>query len=181
VADIKAEIAAGNSVLVLSQFPVALTKVIRLLSDANVQHRSYSTFDFAQLCEAAPGTVWVGLARAFQPTAQISGVTKCDLTILVLEHHPRRSEDQALLDAAATLSCSAEVCFNLSLDDPLLVHFQGEAIQKLFRTMRIDEGDFISNRLITTAVASAQEKMESVVPQDLQAESIEDWFKYNIR
>lgn len=38
-----------------------------------------------------------------------------------------------------------------------------------------------SHSLITTAIANAQEKIESGVTQDLQSESIEDWFRYNVR
>ena len=128
VSDIRSEIEAGNNVLVLSHFPVALTKLIRRLTDANIQHRSYSAYDVAQLCEAAPGTVWVGTARAFQPpsdAAHVPGRTRQGLKILILEHHPRRSKDQALLDFAEQLACEPEVRFYFSLDDPLLLHFNG--------------------------------------------------------
>ena len=179
---IKFAIAAGSNTLVLSHFPSSLTRLIRLLSDANIQHRSYSTYDAAQLCEASPGTVWVGLARSFQApvTLHLSGPNKAPLKILVLEHHPRRSQDQALLDFAARLSCQTEVCFYSSLDDPLLVHFNGDSIQKLFKRMGVDEGECISHHMVTKAIVSAQEKIESEVMKDLQAESIEDWFKYNL-
>lgn len=183
VGDVRSAIEAGNNVLVLSHFPVSLTKLIRLLSEANIQHRSYSAFDAAQLCEAAPGTVWVGLARAFQapPAIHVSGSNKAPLKILVLEHHPRRSKDQALLDFAEKLTCETEVCFHFALDDPLLLHFNGDSIQTLVKKMGIDESETLSHPLITKAMAKAQEKLESSVPQDLQAESIEDWFRYNIR
>lgn len=182
VSDMRSEIEAGNNVLVLSHFPVSLTKLIRLLSDANIQHRSYSSFDAAQLCEASSGTVWVGLARAFQapPAMHVSGANKAPLKILVLEHHPLRSKDQALLDFAEKLSCEPEVCFYFALDDPLLLHFNGDSIQTLFKKIGIDESETLSHPLITKAMANAQEKLESSVPQDLQAESIEDWFKYNL-
>lgn len=182
VADIRAEIEAGNNVLVLSHFPVALTKLIRSLTNANIQHRSYAAYDVAQLCEAAPGTVWVGTARAFQPppTLHTSGPNKAGLKLLILEHHPRRSKDQALLDFAAHLACEPEVRFYFSLDDPLLLHFNGNSIQSLFRKMGIDEAEYLSHSLITTAIANAQEKIESRVTQYLQSESIEDWFRYNL-
>lgn len=183
VGDIRSEIEAGNNVLILSHFPVALTKLIRSLTDAGIKHRSYSAYDMAQLCEAAPGTVWVGAARAFQPppTLFTSAANKAALKVLILEHHPRRSKDQALLDFAAQLSCEPEVRFHFSLDDPLLVHFNGNSIQLLFKKLGIDEDEYISHHLITTAIANAQEKIESQVKQDLQAESIDDWFKYNFR
>ena len=182
VSDISSEVAAGNNLLILSHFPIALTKLIQSLTEASIQHRSYSAYDVAQLCEAAPGTVWVGSARAFQAPSKLhaSGPNKTALKILILEHHPRRSKDQALLDFAAQLSCEPEVRFYFSLDDPLLLHFNGDAIQRLFKKMGIDESESVSHPLITKAMANAQEKLESSVPQDLQAESIEDWFRYNL-
>lgn len=183
VGDIRSEIEAGNNVLVLSHFAGALTKLIHRLTDAKIQHRSYSTYDVAQLCEVAPGTVWVGTARAFQPPPRLhtSGPNKAGLNILILEHHPRRSKDQALLDFAARLACEPEVRFYFSLDDPLLLHFNGNSIQSLFRKMGIDEAEYLSHPLITTAIANAQSKIESLVTQDLQSESIEDWFRYNLK
>ena len=181
--DISSAITAGNNVLVLSHFPVALTKLIRRLSDANIQHRSYSTYDAPQLCEATPGTLWVGLTRAFQapPAIHVSGANKAQLKIIILEHHPLRSKDQALLDFAEKLSCSPEMCFYFALDDPLLVHFNGDSMQRLLKKIGLNESETLSHPLITKAMANAQEKIESSVPQDLQTESIEDWFRYNIR
>jgi preprotein translocase subunit SecA len=182
LSDIHSEIEAGNNVLVLSHFPVALTKLIRRLTDANIQHRSYTAYDVAQLCEAAPGTVWVGSARAFQApsTLHTFGPNKAALKVLILEHHPRRSKDQALLEFAEQLACDPEVRFYFSLDDPLLLHFNN-SIQSLFRKMGIDEAECLSHSLITKAIANAQENIESRVTQDLQSESIEDWFRYNLK
>ena len=43
-----------------------------------------------------------------------------------------------------------------------------------------DEETCLSNSMITTAIRRAQEKIESQVARDLAAESIDDWFKYNL-
>ncbi|HEU4479235.1 MAG TPA: hypothetical protein VFR80_12010, partial [Pyrinomonadaceae bacterium] len=61
-----------------------------------------------------------------------------------------------------------------------LLHFNGDSMQRLLKKIGIDESETLSHPLITKAMANAQEKIESSVPQDLQTESIEDWFKYNI-
>jgi len=153
------------------------------MREAAVQHQSFSTYDSSLLCSAPAGTVWTGLGRAFSsPTApQMAGSGAIKLKILVVEHHPQASKDQALLDTAAKLSCQVELCFHFSLDDPMLRHFNGDAIQKLFKTLGIAETESLSHPLITTAIRSAQEKIETLVRKDLQTESIEDWFKYNLR
>jgi preprotein translocase subunit SecA len=174
--------AAAKSTLILSHFPASLTKLNRLLSKSGVTTRTFSISDASHLCAAEPGAVWTGSARAFaaaNPTS-VGAPAKSQLQIIVLEHHPRRSQDQALIEAASRLSCNGELCFCFSLDDPLLLHFNGESSQKLFKRMGIDENESLSHHLITTAIRSAQEKIERQVRRDLQAESIEDWFRYNL-
>lgn len=180
--EVRANATDGNSVLVLSHFPSSLSKLTRLLRDRNIQQRNFSTYESAQLCAAPAATVWTGLARAFQAPSvmQTSSGTPTGLKIFIVEHHPLQSKDQELLETAAKLLGQVELCFHFSLDDPLLLHFNGESIQTLFKRMGIDESECLSHHLITTAIRGAQEKIESQMMRDLQAESIEDWFKYNL-
>lgn len=180
--DARAESEQGTVVLVLSHFPSSLTKLTALMREASVPHQNFSTYDSSLLCSATPGTLWTGLARAFSsPHAPQVTSLGPKLKILVIEHHPRASKDQELMDVSAKLSCQVELCFYFSLDDPLLRHFNGDAIQKLFKTLGIAESESLSHPLITTAIRSAQEKIERQVMKDLQTESIEDWFRYNLR
>lgn len=180
--EVQAIAAENRNVLVLSHFQSNLSRVERLLRERNVSYQKFSSYDSSALGSAPFGTVRLGLARAFEPlnSLQLEPEPAARLQVLISEHHPRQSKDQAVIDAAAKLACQSELCFYFSLDDPLLRHFNGDSIQKLFRQLRIDESECISHHLITTAIRGAQEKIESQVPRDLQTESIEDWFKYNL-
>lgn len=196
--EIAAGKAAGANVLLLAHFDGTLADVEAALRARAIESKRFSQFDSAVLCSAGAGNVWSGLARSFQvPHAGVPdewGATRLQtstptpietpqqaaLQIIVAEHHPRRSKDQQLLDTAATLTCEAQVTVHISLDDPLLTHFGVRSIQDLYRRLGIDEATSLSNPLITTAIQRAQEKIESQVPRDMPAWSIEDWFRHNL-
>ena len=136
----------------------------------------------SELCSSAGGNVWVVLARVFQVgyqgTAPAQGAT---IEIIVSEHHPLHSRDQEIVDAAAKLSCNAQVTFYFSLDDAVMKYFGAESIKSLFEVLGVDKNESISHHLINTAIRNAQEKIESKVGKDLPAQSPADWFNYNLR
>lgn len=180
--EVQTENGNGNNVLVLSHFPLTLFALRRLLGEREIKQVEFSLYDSSRLCSSTPGTIWLGLARAFQSPAAMPKQTPeaSPLRILVAEHHPRQSRDQELIDAAGKLPCDSQLCFHFSLDDPLLEHFGGESIRKLFQQLGIEETECITHPLVTSAIRNAQEKIEKQVPKDVQTESIEDWFKYNL-
>ena len=92
-----------------------------------------------------------------------------------------RSRDKSVVDAAANLSCNAQLCFYFSLDDPVMKHFGAETIKALFERLGIDKNECISHHLINAAIRTAQEKIETQVGKDVATYSAEDWFKYNLR
>lgn len=193
--------AVGGNVLLLAHFEGTLVTMEAALRAKAIESNRFSQFDSSILCSPGPGragNVWSGLARSFQaPPAHISdqwGATRLQpsvptpreasqqrpLHIIVAEHHPMRSRDQLLHEAAATLTCEAQLTIHISLDDALLTHFGVGSIQDLYRRLGVDEETALSNPLITTAIRRAQEKIESQVPRDMPAWSIEDWFRHNL-
>jgi preprotein translocase subunit SecA len=169
----------GSNVLLLSHFESTVAGVTARLREKGIHHERYSS---SELCSSAGGKIWVGLARVFQvgyqATAPAQGET---LEIIVTEHHPLHSRDQEIVDAAAKLSCSAEVTFYFSLDDAVMKYFGAESIKSLFEVLGIDKNESISHHLINTAIRNAQEKIERKVGKDLPAHSAADWFNYNLR
>lgn len=51
----------------------------------------------------------------------------------------------------------------------------------LLRRMGLADDDCISHELISHAIRGAQEKIGSQVKQEMQTQSAEDWFRYNLR
>ena len=180
--EVQTEINNGSNVLVLSHFPTKLSELRRLLDERKIKFVEFSLYDSFRFCAATAGTVWLGLARGFQAPPSTSQLNSqlAPLRILVAEHHPRQSRDLELLKAAAALPCESQLCFYFSLDDPLMDQFAGAAIQKLLQQLGMDETECITHPLVTAAIRNAQEKIEEQVPRDVPAESIEDWFKYNL-
>lgn len=181
--ELKAVANSGCTVLVLAHFEATLTALTASLRANAIEYQRFSLFDGSRLCAAGEPIVWVGLAREFSSPSTLSPEASPSrgIQIIVAEHHPKQSRDQAVIDAAKTLPCPSGMCFHFSLDDPLLLHFNGDSIQKLFKRLGIDEDECLSHHLITTALRNAQQKIESETHRDLQTESIEDWFRYNYR
>ena len=172
---------AGRSVLVLSHFESTLASLTSALREKGITHDRFSSLNPAELCMSAPGKVWFASAGAFQVANEMTGIGHGSrLEIIVAEHHPMHSRDQQLVDAAANLSCDAQLCFYFSLDDPVMKHFGNERVKALFERLGIDKDECISHQLINAAIRTAQEKIEKQVGKDVPTHSAADWFKYNL-
>jgi preprotein translocase subunit SecA len=172
---------SGCSVLVLAHFEATLAALTESLRANAVEYQRFSLFDAALLCSTTVPVFWVGLAREFQAPTNLPAQTPPSrgIQIIVAEHHPKQSRDQAVIDTAKSLPCPSGMCFHFSLDDPLLKHFNGDSMQRLFRTLGGDENECLSHHLITAALRSAQQKIEA--ERDLDTQSVEDWFMYNYK
>ena len=102
------------------------------------------------------------------------------LRILVAEHHPLVSRDEAVLDAARSLACDAQVFHYTSLTDPLLNHFGGDRIRGLMTQIGMEEQECISSPVISRAIRNAQEKIQKQVQREMQTNSPEEWFRFNL-
>jgi preprotein translocase subunit SecA len=179
--DVAAARLAGRSVLVLSYFEATLSRLSNQLREKGISHDQFSAFNPAELCAATSGKVWLGSAMAFQ-VANTTPATSTgrNLAIIVAEHHPMQSRDQQVIDSAKRLACEGDLCFHFSLDDPVMRHFGAETIKALFERLGIPKDECISHHLVTNAIRTAQEKIESQVGRDVPTHSAEDWFKYNL-
>ena len=149
-----------------------------------IPFQTFSMFDSTTLCSAdLSGKVLVGLARALQPPNPLAGVSPAgtQLQIIVAEHYPVYGKDKNIVDLTERLLCRPPVCFHTSLDDPLLKHFGSDNIVALFERMGMDDGECVSHPLVTAAIRNAQQQIEKNVQRDLQTESIEEWFRFNLR
>lgn len=182
VLDARAEL---SNALILAHFKSTLAVVEDRLRARAIEFRSYTSFDFLSLCfrghDANATGVWVGLASYFQPRSPAPAQhSRSSLRILISEHHPMVSRDDAVLEAARSLACNPNVINHTSLTDPLLKHFGGDRIQGLMKQLGMEERECVSNPIINRAIRSAQEKIQSQVQREMQTNSPEEWFKYNL-
>jgi preprotein translocase subunit SecA len=174
---------ANRSILVLSHFEDTITKIGLLLKEAGIRFERFSVAHSGELCIARPGSVWVGLVRAFEPPSGVAASPPIEsrLDVVVSEHHPMQSKDEELIKAAAKLNCHVDLCFYFSLDDPLLEHVGATNLQPLMKRLGMSETECISHSMVDRAIRNAQEKIEKEVPRDVSSHSPQDWFKYNLR
>lgn len=174
-----------SNALILAHFKTTLTTLEDRLNARSIEYKSYSPLDFSSLCprnfDTEPASIWVGNASHFQarslpPTEQ----SRSSLRILVAEHHPMAPRDQALLDAAASLSCDAQVTYHTSLSDALMMHFGGEKLRGLMRQLGMEEQDCVSHPMISKAIRNAQDKILSQIEREMQTNSPEEWFRFNL-
>ena len=188
--DARAEL---SNALILAHFKSTLSIVEGRLSARAIDYKSYMPLDFSALCfrghDTASTGVWVGLASYFQarssappsaPPTALMDQSRSALRILVAEHHPLVSRDEAVLDAARSLGCDAQVIHYTSLTDPLLNHFGGDRIRGLMTQMGMEEQECISSPVISRAIRTAQEKIQKRVQREMQTNSPEEWFKFNL-
>lgn len=184
--DARAEL---SNALILAHFKSTLSIVEGRLSARAINYKAFSPLDFSTLCfrghDTTSTSVWVGLASYFQarssaPSPASIKQSRRALLILVAEHHPLASRDEAVLDAARSLACDAQVTHYTSLTDPLLNHFGGDRIRGLMTQMGMEEQECISSPVINRAIRNAQEKIQKQVQREMRTNSPEEWFRFNL-
>jgi preprotein translocase subunit SecA len=102
------------------------------------------------------------------------------IRILVSERYPLEERDQAVLSFAQSCAMSNDVPFHTSLEDPLLKMFGSGNLGDLLRHMGVDETAPISQKQVTSAIKSAQRKVQKQAIADHRVRSAEEWFTYNM-
>ena len=178
----------GANVLLLAHFEETLSALASMLRARRLPHQTHFNDDASALCATSSAgegpQVWLALASHFR--AQGSALTSAApnsrvLLILVAEHHPLASRDEAVLEAAARVPCPNSVVFHTALTDALLKRSGGDRLQGLLKQLGHDDDECVSHPLIGTAIRKAQEEIGAQVAGELPTRSAEEWFKYNLR
>lgn len=186
-----------SNVLLLAHFEDTLAALSSALRARSVSYQTHFNDDASALCASVRGdegpTVWLTLASHFrvqgraavtsgaQWSALRSDAQRLRVLILVAEHHPLASKDEAVLEAASRVHCRNKIIFHTALTDALLKRFGGDRMQGLLRQLGHDEAECVSHPLISKAIRNAQEKIGAQVAGELPTRSAEEWFEYNLR
>jgi len=103
-----------------------------------------------------------------------------EINLLVAEHHPLPAFDDRILEFAASLPCPSRVTFHDALDGALLRHYGGDQIAQLMATLKMPDGECVSNALIDKSIRKAQEKIARRVTNPMTADSAEQWFQLHL-
>ncbi len=109
-----------------------------------------------------------------------TGACGFEILLLVAEHHPLPNFDDGILEFAASQPCPSRVTFHDALDGALLRHYGGDQITQLMATLKMPDGECVSNALIDKSIRRAQEKIARRVTNPMSADSAEQWFQLHL-
>ena len=98
--------------------------------------------------------------NAARETEKADVIKAGGLYIMGTERHESRRIDNQLRGRAGRQGDPGESKFYLSLEDNLMRIFNGERIQKIMTTLRVDENEPITARMVSRAIENAQKRVE---------------------
>ncbi|MBL0336967.1 MAG: hypothetical protein IPP73_17060 [Chitinophagaceae bacterium] len=96
--------------------------------------------------------------------------------LIFAEHHPLIEKEKSFLESHGITKATVHT----SLDEPLLIHFGGERMAHLMRTLGMNENDPLENALISRSIRNAQESLAKKSVMELSAHSQGEWLKKNL-
>jgi preprotein translocase subunit SecA len=127
----------------------------------NAKHHAREAEIIAQAGQAGAVTISTNMAGRGTDIKLGEGVDKRGgLFVLGTERHEARRIDNQLRGRSGRQGDPGETQFFVSLDDDVMRVFGGERMKGLMKKLRIPEDEPIENRLVSRAIASAQERVE---------------------
>jgi preprotein translocase subunit SecA len=103
-----------------------------------------------------------------------------EVLFIVAEHHPLHECDEALFSFMSNLPCRSRIRFHSALDEPLFKMFGGERVLDVVKRLGLDEKQYISHRLISSAIEKAQKRIKDKATGNQRVDSMDEWFHYNL-
>jgi preprotein translocase subunit SecA len=177
-------------VLTIAHFEKTLEEMTKNFNERDIKYKSFtskwdiSDFDLSKITQEGIKAI-VLLTNVVSNPDQFKNVTWQDsqkgerIHIAVVEHHPLAERDETVLLFAECFQNIPTIRFHVSLDEPIMKIFGSEGITELIKKLGWDENSFISHKMITSAIASAQKKIKKKALGDQRVKSMEEWFYYN--
>jgi hypothetical protein len=105
------------------------------------------------------------------------------IEVIVGERHPLRSEDDRVLaftEELTELGYQCVVRWHLSLDDPLMLLFAGEAVKKTLRQLGMKDNEAIESKMVSRRIGQAQQKIAAGATGNRPAPSAAEWMLLNM-
>ena len=105
---------------------------------------------------------------------------KNNAKILFAEHYPVFSTENKFIETISTsFENKPEICFYVSLQEPLLATFSSEKIILILDKMGYKEGGIIQHKMISKSIIKIQKKVEEYISVENEADSAQQWFERN--
>jgi hypothetical protein len=107
-------------------------------------------------------------------------VVKNTIQFLFDGHYPLPSREIKVIEKLSSyLDCP--ITFYSSMDEPIFKTFGAERLMSLLDQLGMNESEFIEHALVRKAMTRAREKMGSMVPREIAAETEKEWFLKNVK
>jgi preprotein translocase subunit SecA len=175
-------------VLVVAHFKKTATDMKVQFQARNVQIKDFEeTFNFhtGESKKASNQTLIVMAERISEFDGRVrqlraSEMKDQELLFIVAEHHPLHECDEASLSFMSNLPCRSRIRFHCALDEPLFKMFGAERVLEVVRRLGLDERQYISHSLISSAIEKAQKKIKDQSTGNQRVDSMDEWFQYNL-
>jgi hypothetical protein len=178
-----------DRVLVVAHFPATLKEACEALRQANIdfeqgQHE-WDSRNISGLYQHNNHRPVVVLAESLPDTFPDDqpnpvGESSSIISVIVIERHPLASQDDHVARFARSLPSRSRLGFFLSLDDPLMQIFAGDAVRRIVEQFDGPEDQGIENQLFIRCIRGTQRKIKKKVFGNSKAESAQEWLERNL-
>jgi hypothetical protein len=176
-----------RGVLLLAHFPATLERWRQDLTAAGVPHtlagpRLEGRNAVRRLDEKPSQGALVATVEhlAAEPLAPPLDETLPELSLIVVERHFLRAEDERVVAFAEGLGRKCEVAFHTSLDDPLMSSRLPAWLGDTLRGMGMGEDDMIETKMVANRIKAAQADIaRKAGGAAVRADSAAEWVRRN--
>lgn len=162
-------------------------KIAEIVSFLSVEGVPYFHVNKDSLGEAASQStvVFVCPASLIASSTGITGLlnhlaVKSKIQFLFDGHYPLPSHEIKVIEKLSFYP-DCPITFCSSMDEPSFNAFGADRILTLLDQLGMDENEFIEHAMVSKAMARAREKIESMVPYEIVAETEKEWFLKNMK
>ena len=183
--EVKEQLAIPGTVLVVAHFPATLARLREELHENELNYKEQpnrlTTAELLRVAGSEDATPILIHADALDPDDFPNPMVEdlAPIHIAVAERHFLPSLDDPVVEFAESLGRPCNVCFHLSLKDPLLRLFTGEWIERVLIDLGMTESEPIESGLVSKRIRAAQKQLEKRVIVNKPADSAEDWLELN--
>jgi len=181
ILDLESKIIQSEPLMICYYFNETAHKIISKLEEKQIKYRKMESELMRDINLQLDTGVLLIKAKTISQASKISVYNhqwkEKNTHIFFAEHYPFFSKEEMVLKKIDDLTaCKAEICFYMSLDEPLFRIFGSDNIQKLMLNMGLDENNSIEHPFVNKSIVNAQKKIEKKVVSESECNSQEEWF-----
>lgn len=126
----------------------------------------------------------ITMAQLLEPLAEIESLREktqasVRMTILVVERHPLKSEDDKIQEFCMSLPCKVQWGHFLSFEDPVVCQLLDERAIKILDMFGMGANELINSKMLSGRLKVALRKMDRDSAECVNADSAAQWFELN--